>query len=246
MSAAIFISDLHLCVEQPALRQRFVGFLAHEARMARTLYILGDLFEVWLGDDASLPTYAEEVAALRSCTTVGVTIYVMHGNRDFLLGTAFAQASGAQLIADPARLDLDGVPWLLMHGDTLCTDDVEYQRFRAMVRDPAWQAALLARTPAERAALAAQYRAQSKQLAGMKAPEIMDVNEEAVQAVLRAQGVQGLIHGHTHRPARHALYVDGRAAERLVLPDWRVEKTGEVSGGYGYWQAGKMQIVPLT
>lgn len=220
-AASLFISDLHLTAERPAANGRFFRFLDDTAAAASELYILGDLFEAWVGDDALAdPLHAEVAAALRALSARGVRVYLMHGNRDFLLAEAFCHASGAKLLPEPYVADLYGVSTLLMHGDTLCTDDVDYQHLRRMVRDPAWQAAFLRRPLAERVAMARELRNRSEQIKGDKRPEIMDVNAAAVATAFRRHGVQRMIHGHTHRPARHCLVVDGVACERWVLPDW--------------------------
>lgn len=218
---SLFISDLHLTAERPAANERFFRFLDETARDAEALYILGDFFEAWVGDDALAdPYHAQVAAALQQLVSRGVRLFVMHGNRDFLLGEDFTQSTGASLLQEPHVVTLYGRPTLLLHGDALCTDDLDYQRFRRLVRDPAWQAGFLTRPLAERVALARQLRAQSEQVKGNKRPEIMDANPEAVLAALRRHGVLRIIHGHTHRPAHHRLLVDGQACERWVLPDW--------------------------
>lgn len=217
----LFISDLHLSNARPEITALFLEFLQQRASLADALYILGDLFEVWLGDDMVLPDYAEAIQAMHKLTAQGVPLYVMHGNRDFLLSETFAQQTGARLLADPSVIDLYGTPTLLMHGDTLCTDDIEYQKFRSMVRDPDWQAQLLAKTPQERLALARQYREISKNEMAGKSAEIMDVNAAAVKTAMQQHQVQQLIHGHTHRPAVHQLQLaDNQDARRIVLGDW--------------------------
>jgi len=217
----LFISDLHLSPERPAIAALFLAFLRGRARTARALYILGDLFEYWIGDDlADRPEVAPLVAALRDLTGAGVPVYVMHGNRDFLLGNGFEQASGCHLLPDPTVIDLYGERVLLMHGDTLCTDDVEYQKFRTLVRDPHWIRQFLDKPVPERLAMVREVREVSKTATAAKKPEIMDVNPGAVQAAFREHGVHHLIHGHTHRPAQHALRVDGIEVRRTVLGDW--------------------------
>ncbi len=217
----LLISDLHLTGERPAIVRLFVEFLRTEARTASALYILGDLFEYWIGDEAcESDEHRPIIAALRELTGRGVPVFVMHGNRDFLLGAGFEAASGCRLLAEPARVNLHGEDVLLMHGDTLCTDDVEYQKFRAMVRDPKWQRAFLEKSIAEREALARNVRELTRQSAAAKKPEIMDVTQAAVVDTLRAQGVRHLIHGHTHRPAQHRFLLDGADARRTVLGDW--------------------------
>jgi len=216
----LFISDLHLDDERPFITELFLQFLRGEARDAQALYILGDLFESWIGDDDDAPLAQQVQDTLAELSRSGVATYFMAGNRDFLVGPRFAQRSGVTLLDDPTRIDLAGIPTLLMHGDTLCTDDVAYQKFRAQVRDPAWQQAFLAQPLEQRRAFAAQARAQSRLHTGSAMAQIMDVTDAAVQDALRRHGAQRLIHGHTHRPARHRVDVDGRDAERIVLGDW--------------------------
>ena len=218
--ATLFISDLHLDETRPQIVDLFVRFLSHEARKADALYILGDLFESWIGDDDDAPLATRIAHALRSLRDGGVPIYLMHGNRDFLLGAEYAKHAGMELLADPTIVELDGERTLLMHGDTLCTDDVEYQKFRGLVRNPAWQQQFLAKPLAERRAFASQARGESRKQTAMKAAEIMDVNQSAVESVMRTHGVHRLIHGHTHRPATHRFDLDGQIAERIVLGDW--------------------------
>lgn len=220
----LFISDLHLTAARPAITQLFLDFLAGEARRAQALYILGDFFEYWIGDDAvEQAEYQPIIKALHAVWSAGTPIFLMHGNRDFLFGERFARASGCRLIADPTRIDLYGTPTLLMHGDTLCTDDVEYLAFRAMARSERWQQEFLAKPLAERDAIARNYREESRRSTAQKAPEIMDVTQAAVVATLRQHGVRHLIHGHTHRPAEHVFDLDGATAHRIVLGDWYEE-----------------------
>lgn len=217
--ATLFISDLHLDASRPQIVETFERFVHDEAAKTCALYILGDLFESWIGDDdddAVATRVADALATLRG----RVPVYFMHGNRDFLVGEQFAQRAGMTLLDDPTIIDLGGERTLLMHGDTLCTDDADYQRFRSVVREPAWQAQFLAKPLPERRAFAAQARGESRKQTAMKAAEIMDVNAEAVRAAMRAHGVRRLIHGHTHRPATHRFELDGAPAERIVLGDW--------------------------
>ncbi len=217
----LFISDLHLAPERPAIIGLFLNFLKTRASQAKALYILGDLFEYWIGDDAGrAPEVQPLTAALRTLTQSGVPVFVMHGNRDFLLGTEFEAATGCKLLPDPSIIDLHGERVLLMHGDTLCTDDVDYLKFRAMVRNPQWIAGFLAKPIPERIAMVREVREVSKTAMAAKKPEIMDVNADAVAAAFRTHGVRRLIHGHTHRPARHRFELDGRPVERTVLGDW--------------------------
>jgi len=217
----LFISDLHLCSGRPQSNRSFFGFLEHEARSARALYILGDLFEYWVGDDDLRdPFNATIVAALARLVAGGVPTYLMHGNRDFVIGEAFARASGGTLVPDPTLLNLDGKAVLLMHGDTLCTLDLEYQAFRREARSEAWISNLLQQPLAERKAAVAALRRKSEQEKRGKSAEIMDVAPAEVEAALRRYGYPRLIHGHTHRPARHVHTVDGHSCERWVLADW--------------------------
>ena len=216
----LFISDLHLDESRPRLIAAFEELLAGEARGARALYILGDLFESYIGDDDDALLPARVARATRKLRDAGVPVYFMQGNRDFLLGEDYAVRAGMTVLADPAVIELTGERVLLMHGDTLCTDDVEYQKFRALVRDPQWQQAFLAKPLAERRAFAAQARGESRKHTASAKPEIMDVNQIAVEVTMRRHGVRRLIHGHTHRPATHHFDIDGRKAERIVLGDW--------------------------
>lgn len=218
--ATLFISDLHLDRTRPAIVSLFLDFLEQRARRADALYILGDLFEAWIGDDDDAELGHTVAGALRALVESGVPAYFLHGNRDFLVGQAFAAASQARLLPESVVIELAGEPVLLLHGDTLCTDDVEYQAFRAQVRDPAWQAGLLARPLAQRRMLASQLRETSRQATQLKGTEITDVNPMAVEHALRTHGVDNLIHGHTHRPAIHQWMLNGRPARRAVLGDW--------------------------
>jgi UDP-2,3-diacylglucosamine hydrolase len=215
-----FVADLHLADERPVATGRFFRFLQEEVAGADALYILGDLFEAWIGDDHDEAVAHDTAHRLKSLVDAGTPVYFMHGNRDFMLARHYAARSGMMLLADPERIDLYGVPTLLMHGDTLCTDDTAYQTFRRRARHPL-TLALLRRLPfALRRRLARQARAGSESAKAAKPAEIMDVNEEAVARVLRAHQASRLIHGHTHRPAQHRHAVDGHDCERWVLPDW--------------------------
>ena len=220
MTETLFISDLHLSDERPEITALFSLFLQNDAARAHALYILGDLFEVWLGDDAVLPAYQTVMDGIRALTASGVPVYVMHGNRDFLIGKRFVQLSGCRLLEDPTIIELEGKRTLLMHGDTLCTDDVEYQRFRTQVRNPDTQRQFLALPINERIAVAKHYRQESRERSRSKAEEIMDVNQGAVMEIMRRHGVYQLIHGHTHRPAVHSFILDNHSAQRIVLGDW--------------------------
>jgi len=219
--STLFISDLHLSAERPAITALFLDFLRTRARQAEALYILGDLFEYWIGDDvAAQAEYRPLIDGLRELTAAGVSVYVMHGNRDFLLGSGFEQQTGCRLIPDPTLISLYGEKVLLMHGDTLCTDDVAYLKFRAMVRNPDWVKMFLGKTIAERVAIVREYREISKTATAAKKPEIMDVHPDAVETTLRQHSVRHLIHGHTHRPAQHELQLNGQSVRRTVLGDW--------------------------
>ena len=220
MQGTLFISDLHLDPEHPTITALFLEFLETRAPGADALYILGDLFEVWIGDDDTGLMNGAVTRGLHACAAGGTPVYVMHGNRDFLLGQQFAAQAGCTLLDDPACIDLYGTPTLLMHGDLLCTDDTEYMAFRDMVRNPQWQAELLAKPLNERRQIAAGMRQCSREQTGGKPEAIMDVNPQAVQQAMSGHGVQRLIHGHTHRPAIHALTVAGKPAQRIVLGDW--------------------------
>jgi UDP-2,3-diacylglucosamine hydrolase len=218
--AALFISDLHIDASRPAITDQFLGFLAAEAVRADALYILGDLFESWVGDDAADPSQAAAIQGIHALTSRGVPCFVMHGNRDFLLAEQFCRMSGARLLPDPLIVTLYGEPVLVMHGDALCTDDRAYQRLRATVREPAWQRQFLALSIASRRALAGAARVGSRAHTAAVEYAITDVNADSVAAALRGAGTATLLHGHTHRPAIHALQVDGRPCTRIVLGDW--------------------------
>jgi len=231
MSATLFISDLHLSPTRPHLVAAFHELLHGPVRGASALYVLGDLFDVWLGDDQLREPLASAVAgALAEVAGSGVPLFVQRGNRDFLIGERFARACRATLLPDRVVHDVQGTPTLLMHGDLLCTDDVEYQRFRAYWQDPARRRRVLSRPYFVRRMGARVMRFGSRRATAAKTEVIMDVNADAVIAELRQHGVSRLIHGHTHRPARHEVAVDGRACERWVLADWyRVGSYLEVS-----------------
>ncbi|WP_299944844.1 UDP-2,3-diacylglucosamine diphosphatase [uncultured Microbulbifer sp.] len=218
------ISDLHLDEGRPKITRAFFDFLRGPAAGAEALYILGDFFEAWIGDDDDAPLVDEVVRELSRYSSNGVEVYLMHGNRDFLLGVDFAQRAGAILLQDPTTLSLAGHRALLMHGDSLCTRDEEYMTFRRQARDPNWQQALLARSLEERRTIAAQIRAVSKTMNSRKAVDIMDVTPEEVERVMRKYRVDILIHGHTHRPGRHVHILGSKAVERIVLGDW--DKSG--------------------
>lgn len=218
--ATLFVSDLHLDAQHPEISRQFLAFLAGPATEADALYILGDLFEVWIGDDDPDPEKRRIVAGLRGLTDSGVPCYIMHGNRDFLLGERFCADSGCRMLEDPTIIQLHGDRVLTMHGDALCTDDHSYQSLRAMVRDPGWQKMFLALSPQQRLTLADEARAGSKAHIAQAMSSIMDVNADAVAAAMRGAGVKLLLHGHTHRPNVHRFELDGSPVARIVLGDW--------------------------
>jgi UDP-2,3-diacylglucosamine hydrolase len=239
--STLFVSDLHLDGARPDITRQFLGFLEREAIHAEALYILGDLFEAWIGDDDPDPDKRRVVAAIRALTDRGITCNVMHGNRDFMLGKRFCADTGAQLIDDGTIVSLHGRPVLLLHGDTLCTDDHAYQRLRRIVRNPLVKLVLRSLTLGQRQRLAARMRAGSKEhieAMDRDAPAIMDVNQEAVVRAFRRYGVDCMIHGHTHRPAIHELEVDGKHATRIVLGDWYEQGSVLRSGENGFELAG--------
>lgn len=217
----LFISDLHLAAERPQITGQFLRFTRDTAPAAAALYILGDLFEYWVGDDdLEDPLNGTVSSALSALAAAGTRVFLMRGNRDVLLGAAFAARCGATLLDDPVLIDLHGTPTLLCHGDALCTDDVDYQRFRTYARDPGNQAKFLAQPLAARREQMRGMRAQSEASKQQKTEAIMDVAPAAVEQLLRQHDYPRLIHGHTHRPAHHLHTVDGRRCERWVLNDW--------------------------
>ncbi|QWT20977.1 UDP-2,3-diacylglucosamine diphosphatase [Bacillus sp. NP157] len=217
----LFIADLHLDDARPDITTLFERFLASdEARAARAFYILGDLVEAWIGDDDDAELPNRIAAATKGLGDAGVPVYFMVGNRDFLLGESFAGRAGMTLLDDGTVHEIEGVPTLLMHGDVLCTDDVEYQAVRKQVRTDAWKQQILSMPLAARRAFAAQARNDSKSRTGRIDETIMDVNQGAVEDAMRQAGVTRLVHGHTHRPAIHDFTLDGTAAQRIVLGDW--------------------------
>ncbi|HIE5389598.1 TPA: UDP-2,3-diacylglucosamine diphosphatase [Enterobacter cancerogenus] len=221
--ATLFIADLHLQTEEPAITAGFLRFLRGEAKSADALYILGDLFEAWIGDDDPNPLHREMAAAIKALVDSGVPCYFIHGNRDFLIGRRFARESGMTLLPEEQVLDLYGRKVLIMHGDTLCTDDAGYQAFRAKVHTPWIQRLFLALPLFIRSRIAAKMRAGSKAANSSKSVTIMDVNPQAVVDVMEKHRVQWLIHGHTHRPDVHELIANGEPAHRVVLGAWHSE-----------------------
>jgi UDP-2,3-diacylglucosamine hydrolase len=219
--ATLLISDLHLCAERPGITELFLRFMRERASRAEALYILGDLFEYWVGDDAApLPANRPIVDAIAAVSDRGVPVAAMRGNRDFLLGEEFARLCGAQLLPETALARIGGLDVVLLHGDSLCTDDAEHQAWRRQVLSPEWQRQVLATDLASRIAAAEQLRRESEARKQGKTMEIMDVNQGAVESVMREHGVLRMIHGHTHRPAVHRFMLDGQEARRYVLGDW--------------------------
>jgi UDP-2,3-diacylglucosamine hydrolase len=238
--ARLFVSDLHLDASAPEAVQQFLDFLRSHAAEAEALYILGDLFEVWLGDDDTDPTKTRISDALRGLTARGIGCFLLHGNRDFLLGKDFCARTGGRLLADPVIADLDGERVLLTHGDALCTDDHPYQELRSIVRKPDWQRRFLALPLADRQLLANQARAGSREHTTRTIPKIMDVNENAVTAAYRATDVRRIIHGHTHRPGIHDTAIDGEPAQRIVLGAWYEQ------GSYLTYENGRYELRALS
>lgn len=216
----LFISDLHLDGVRPEVTRQFLDFLQDEAANADALYILGDLFESWVGDDDPNPHYATVKAGLRKLKGKRVKVYFMHGNRDFAIGERFADETGVQLLPDPYIAGLYGETVLLSHGDAYCTDDVKYQTIRKMTRDPVWLANMLKKPLRERLAFAAKARAESAKHGGSINEKIADVNQGAIERALLKANVDTMVHGHTHRPGVHRFNVDGEPAVRIVLGDW--------------------------
>jgi UDP-2,3-diacylglucosamine hydrolase len=218
--ARLFVSDVHLDAAAPEATEQFLDFLAREAHEAEALYILGDLFEAWVGDDDQDPEKERVCHALRALAARGVACFALHGNRDFLLGEGFGERSGCRLLGDPLIVELDGEPVLITHGDALCTDDHSYQELRSAVRSADWQRRFLALPLGVRETLSHEARAGSRRHIARAVPDIMDVNEAAVAAAFRAARVRRMIHGHTHRPGVHEIRIDGAPAERIVLGAW--------------------------
>jgi UDP-2,3-diacylglucosamine hydrolase len=221
--SALFIADLHLAPERPAITALFLEFLRVRARQASALYILGDLFEAWIGDDDDSALAAAVCAGLRAMRDAGTELYFLHGNRDFLLGERYAAAAGMALLPESSVQSVAGQRALLLHGDTLCTDDAPYQAFRRQTRDPVWQASFLQQSLTQRRAFAAQARSESARYGAdlaAAAPAIADVTPTAVAAAFARHDVALMIHGHTHRPALHHAVLNGRTCLRVVLGDW--------------------------
>lgn len=235
MKDILFISDLHLALEKPEILRRFFHFLQHRASVADTLYILGDLFDAWVGDDDNTRPARDIKRALKQLTAAGVKVYVQQGNRDFLLGQAFCAHTGVSLLGDFAVIELDGQRILLTHGDLLCSDDKAYQAFRIKSRSRAWQDTVLNKPLWLRLIAARWYRLRSYLHKRGKSYEIMDVNQDTVIAAMRDYHCRILVHGHTHRPGLHEFRLDGWPAKRYVLADWRPESAGVLcwrNGGF--------------
>jgi UDP-2,3-diacylglucosamine hydrolase len=234
MPATLFISDLHLDPDRPAIAGLFLKFLEQQALKAEDLYILGDLFETWIGDDNDSEFNRSITDGLNHLVRTGTPVYVMHGNRDFLMGKQFEETSGCKLLPDPTTIDLYGQSVLLMHGDTLCTDDVAYMTFREQVRDPEWQQSFLGKSLAERKAIADGLREISQTETSGKSEDIMDVNTDEVIRILEEFNTGLLIHGHTHRPGTHKYHVRGKDVTRIVLGDWYEQGSVLVVTDQGY------------
>lgn len=221
MHHSLFISDCHLCESRPDIITAFTDFLAHTATHADALYILGDLFEYWAGDDAiNSGIHTPIINALHQLTLQGVSLFVMHGNRDFLLGDGFAQATNATILPDPTLISLYGHATLLSHGDMLCTDDIDYQHFKAEVRSDAWKERFLSQPLSERISFIESVRQKSDQEKSIKSMHIMDTNASAVIQLLTNYHYPTLVHGHTHRPMQHQYQINGQVCTRWVLGDW--------------------------
>jgi UDP-2,3-diacylglucosamine hydrolase len=220
MPRTLFVSDLHLDAARPRITRLFLDFLETPARNAEAVYLLGDLFETWIGDDDDNPLGSAVMDGLRACVVSGTPIHLMHGNRDFLLGDRFVARTGCRLLDDPACIDLYGSAVLLMHGDTLCTDDMEYQAFRTRVRNRRWQQDFLRQPLQARRKTARELRSLSRASFFEKPESVRDVDPDAVVQAMTRHGVQHLIHGHTHRPAIHEFEIAGKPARRTVLGAW--------------------------
>ncbi|MFW5431966.1 MAG: UDP-2,3-diacylglucosamine diphosphatase [Methylophilaceae bacterium] len=222
MDHSLLISDLHLCESRPEIIDAFISFLANTASKANALYILGDLFEYWAGDDAiAIGVHSKSINALKQLSLKGIDLFLIHGNRDFLLGDIFSQATNITILPDPSLIQLHGEPILIGHGDALCTDDIAYQQFKAEVRSKDWKIQFLSKPLTERIDFIESIRQKSEQEKSIKSMEIMDVNSAAVEKLLSAYSYPPkLIHGHTHRPMQHQHTINGHTCERWVLGDW--------------------------
>ena len=241
MAHTLFISDLHLKPTRQDLNQGFVELCASEiARTADALYILGDFVEFWIGDDTPTTGINNSLSALKQLGQSGVKLYFQHGNRDFLVGQGFAKEYGIALLGDEAVIDLYGQPTLLLHGDTLCTDDIDYQNFRAMVREPSWQQEVLSKSLYGRIQYAQEIREKTTEATKQKSAEIMDVNQNAVVDAFQRHQLQHMIHGHTHRPAQHVFTHERKEYSRVVLSDW-----DEAAHYYAVFDDGRSEVVEL-
>jgi UDP-2,3-diacylglucosamine hydrolase len=238
--ARLFVSDVHLDAGAPAAIEQFLDFLARHASQAEALYILGDLFESWVGDDDADVAKARVCAGLRALTAQRVATFIMHGNRDFLLGADFCQRTGCELLPDPIIVELDGERVLVTHGDALCTDDHAYQQLRSSVRTHHWQQRFLKLPLAVRAGLAQQARAGSQAHTARVVPQIMDVNTAAVDKAFRALDIRRMIHGHTHRPKIHDALIGAEPAQRIVLGAWYEQ------GSYLWYEGGRYELRELA
>ena len=236
----LFVSDVHLDASAPAAVEQFLGFIETHAAKAEALYILGDLFEVWVGDDDKDADKKAVISALRRLTARGVACFVLHGNRDFLLGRGFCDDTGSRLLPDPVVAEFDGERVLLTHGDALCIDDHPYQELRSIVRTAPWQRRFLSLPIADRELLADEARAGSRQHTSRTIPKIMDVNSEAVAKAYRVAAVRRIIHGHTHRPGIHDTSVDGTPVQRIVLGAWYEQ------GSYLVYERGRYELRELA
>lgn len=221
MTDTLLISDLHLSGEHPTTIDLFLRFLEEQASKARQLYILGDLFDTWIGDDHLTPPIQEVCQTMKKSAQAGCQLFFMHGNRDFLIGDAFMEASGCQLLVDPTVIEIAGTPTLLMHGDLLCSDDTEYQQARHLLRSQAFIADFLSKSIPQRMVLADEYRKKSGTAISSKSTATMDVSQQTVIEFMQAHKVHRLIHGHTHRPAVHEFDLNEKPAQRIVLADWQ-------------------------
>ena len=215
----IFLSDIHLCESRPSITDAFVSFLNKVTNEVDALYILGDLFEYWIGDDSN--QHENVIEALKKLTNRHIQVFLMHGNRDFLIGSAFEKKTGAVLLNDPILVEIYGKKILLCHGDTLCTDDIEYQSFRDKIRSESWKNKFLKKSLSERVSIANEFRKESELNKKKKSVEIMDVNlDEVNRTLIQFNYPDFLIHGHTHRPNQHSINLDGHQIQRIVLGDW--------------------------
>jgi UDP-2,3-diacylglucosamine hydrolase len=241
-TVALFVSDIHLSPTLPATTQAFLTFLQKQAKQARQLYLLGDIFEYWAGDDDADDSYHRRIiAALREVADSGVQAFWIGGNRDFLVGDSFARAAGLSLLPDPHLIEIANRRIVLTHGDAWCTDDAAYMAFRRQVRDPQWQQQFLAQPLAQRKQIVESMRMGSKEAQRGKSIDIMDVNKEAIAGLFASCGAEVMIHGHTHRPAVHKIAIAGKPCLRYVLPDWDCETEQPRGGWLALMEDGELQ-----